>query len=197
MVEEPLKFVSVGEMRKGFGGRNTSEWARTYTWNVVFENGSGLLYGIRVPDHFTRWLPATDCELTLAAIDTNDFNGGILSFAIPKSIPAYRLSITLIDDFQLGLTKWMGEWINKIVDMDEGHTLPLKDACCKCTILNFDAEENNVRMSTYHVFPNFELMMSRNSSGDIVSHSAEFVVAGIIGPKNQIFSGTVNRLYNP
>lgn len=172
-----LKFVSTDQVR------DIGDWARTYTWNVNFDWDGPY----SSPYLFTWWLPATDLGMDIAGVETQEFTGGVLGFTIPKSSPAYKLTMTILDEHKLVMTNFIYQWMHKIVDRKKGCVLPVKDACATCNVLLFDSEGSNRYWGKFYVFPSGTFQTTRNSSSEVVSHQFEFEIAGI---KQEIMYGT-------
>lgn len=167
-------FVSIEQLR------SIGDWSRTYTWNVYFSPSNDANCAVNVPAMFRDWFPATDCTIGVTSVEKQDFTGGIGSFSIPKNYSELELTITLLDNYVLSMHRWIYSWMRQIVNVDEGYVVPVKNACCKCTIVTFDSLGKNPYIGEYMVFPNGLCDFQGNSSGDIRSREVTFSVAGVI-----------------
>jgi hypothetical protein len=179
MISNLKTFVSVEELR------SVGDWARSYTWNICFSQPESSYLKMTVPPIFSSWFPATDCNIGLNSIEKQDFSGSIGNFAIPVRTSYRTITVTVLDDYKLQVSKWMNDWLDAMTNSDIGYVLPLKDCCCSCCIINYDSKNDNIKYGIYKVFPAFNMAMARNSSGDIVSNEYEFCVAAF---EKDIFS---------
>lgn len=175
------KFVSIKDMQK------IGDWARTYTWNLVFQKGDKCDGSVpEPPSMFGDWFPAIDVTITQSGLDTQSFVGGIIPFSIPLMSVPLSLSVTFLDEHTLSVSQWLSKYASAVANRKEGYVLPLKDASYDCTVVFFDSEEGNVKTGKYTIIPNYSLALDRNSSGEIVQQQVDFHIVGI---DQDIFSG--------
>lgn len=156
--------------------RTVGDWARTFTWNICFADNDFVI----VPRMFGNWMPATEISLDIAGVESQDFAAGVFNLSIPKNSPAYKLTVTFLDEYRLIIMDWLNMWLNSIVDIEDGNTLPIKDASCVCRIALFDSIGQTTYYGSYYVYPSFTQQIQRNSSSEIVNYQVEFNVTGVI-----------------
>lgn len=152
------------------------DFGRKYTWNIMFSNFN---YGgsvANIPPRFAEWIPVHSCEIGLSSIDNFDVTGGVLSTAVPKTKQVNTLNVSLYDTYAYEFSVWMFKWRRLIITNE--YTLPVCDACAKCSVVCYDSTGKNIRLGVYYVFPTAEHQAQFDSSGDVYDTSFEFTIAG-------------------
>jgi hypothetical protein len=152
------------------------EWARSWTWDVQFEDA-----GISAP--FSKWFPATEVEEGLFNLEAFPITGGFGTFEVPKSWTLLSLQITFVDSAYLVLEQWLEKWVRTTIFGDGTHVKCLADCVKKVNIAKLDNKREMVCLNSYLVFPVGPLNFSGNSSADITSHQVEFRIVKELSKK--------------
>ena len=155
---------------------NSKEWARSDKWDVRFRSGQG-------PNGFgsgtSGWLPATDLSTPVFNISSFDWSSGHRTFAIPKALDYADISMTLLDDEQRNIKKFLKEWCEKAFP-ETGGIQYLSEVVKVLDVTQLNAQNEAVEMESYIVFPTGSVASVLNSSSSILSYPVSFKVAGYI-----------------
>lgn len=149
---------------------NSKEWARSDKWDVRFRTGQG-------PESYTDWLPATNVRTPIYNISSYDFNSGHRTFGLPKALDYPDISMTLLDDENRTIKKYLREWCEYMFPSSGGIRY-LADVARVLEITQLTAQNERVETESYIVFPTGSLASDLSSDPTILSYSVSFKVVG-------------------
>ncbi len=149
---------------------NNKDFGRSDKWDVRFRTGQG-------PDGYTDWLPATAVRTPIYNVSSYDFNSGHRSFGLPKALDYPEISMTLLDDEDRTIKKYLRKWVKDIFP-ESGGVKYLVNAVRVLEITQLTAQNEAVETESYIVFPSGSMSSDLNSEAGILSYSVTFKVVG-------------------
>lgn len=160
---------------KGVENLKTVEWAKSYLWDIKFENG---------PEHieFDDWFPAIDVEEPLTQLETYQITGFLSNYFVPKSTAAFELRITFYDDYLHTVKEWLREWVNDIILGNGEYVATLGDeGVVKLVhIEKLSPQREQISMKSYWVYPTGQMMFHGDSNSGLVTNVQSFIVVSKI-----------------
>lgn len=107
-------------------------YGTNYLWTMDFIDTNGL----KPPQPFERFFPASDVTLNLGKIEDHTFEAGHTSLSFPRKTGFKSIDITFYDDEKRGLQRWMSDWINIDIlnngefmsGLNDSHTIVIPDS---------------------------------------------------------------------
>lgn len=148
------------------------EWAPSYLWDVKFPSA---------PSPFSEWFPATAIEQELLTVNSHSFEAGLTTFDFPKASASKTLSITFHDDEQHSLQRWLRDWVENGVFLQQGRYVNyLMDLVREVHVLKLDRRRIPISGSPemYYVYPEGGMTFSGNSESGALDFTVSFRIAG-------------------
>lgn len=176
-------FITIDEINQ------VGDFARKYTWNMVFDTPESNYIQLNIPEKFKSWFPIINCNIELYTIDSFDIVGGLVTSSVPKGRQGRQLSLDMYDNFKYDFSKWVYDWKSQIVNINNNWVLPVVDACCKCKLVVYDSVGKHIRYGAYYVYPTESQQIELSSDGDPYQFQSEFIIAGV---ESELFGNTGN-----
>lgn len=149
---------------------NSKEWARSDKWDVRFRGGQG-------PTDYTDWLPATQVTTPLFNIQSFEFNSGHRTFSIPKALDYPSVSMTLYDDEDRTIKRYLREWCKQMFPSSGGLKY-LTEVVRVLEVTQLNAQNVGIETETFLVYPEGSVASSLSSESGILSYPVSFKVVG-------------------
>lgn len=149
---------------------NSKEWARQDKWDVRFRTGQG-------PDGFTNWLPATNLTTPVFNISSFDWSSGHRTFSLPKALDYPDISMTLLDDENRSIKKFLREWFEAAFP-ESGGIQYLSEIVKVLEVTQLNAQNEEVETESYIVFPTGSVASAFSSEAGVMQYPVNFKVVG-------------------
>lgn len=149
---------------------NTKDWARQDKWDVRFQTGQGI-------DGYTNWIPATNVTTPIFNISSYDWSSGHRTFSLPKALDYPDISMTLIDDEQRSVKKFLRSWFETAFP-ESGGIQYLSEVIKTLEVTQLTAQNEEVETESYIVFPVGSTASPLSSDPGVLSYTVNFKVAG-------------------
>ena len=149
---------------------NTKDWARQDKWDVRFQTGQGI-------EGYTNWIPATNVTTPIFNISSYDWSSGHRTFSLPKALDYPDISMTLIDDEQRSVKKFLRNWFETAFP-ESGGIQYLSEVIKTLEVTQLTAQNEEVETESYIVFPIGSTASSLSSDPGVLSYTVNFKVAG-------------------
>jgi hypothetical protein len=124
------------------------------------------------------YFPATSCEFDLYNVSSKSFKVGNQNLKMPIDGSAKGVDIVFYDNESHTLEKWFDDWVNRVV-LGKGKGTNVLERIVKNMLINeLDIEKNIVNTKNYWVYPEGNMKIRFNSSGDIMLFNQSFVIVG-------------------
>ena len=150
---------------------SSKEWSRSDKWDVRFKTGDG-------PEGFTDWLPATDLTVPIGNISSFDFASGHRTLAIPKALDYPDITMTLIDDENRSIKKFLRKWARDTFPNDNGVKY-LTDIVKTLEVAPLTLQNEVVEHEKYIVFLNGSMASVYGSTEGTMSYPISLKIVGI------------------
>lgn len=152
------------------------EWGRGHLWDIKFDGA---------PSPFNAWFPAIDIEENLYTLESYTFEGYGTQFKVPYKTTPFQITTIFPDDINNTLSTWLSDWVNLTI-LGNGTVSPLENSIKLVTIAKIgtiiQATRKTIKINSYWVYPEGELMFHGSSDAEVPTYSATFVVVGV-GPE--------------
>lgn len=153
---------------------NSKEWGRQNKWDVRFRTGQN-------PDGFNSgdspWLPAINVTTPIFNISSFDWSSGHRTFALPKALDYPDISMTLLDDEQRNIKKYLRSWFETAFP-ENGGIQYLSEIVRVLEVTQLTAQNESVETESYIVFPVGSTACNLTSDDGVLQYSVNFKVAG-------------------
>lgn len=153
---------------------NTKEWARSDKWDVRFRTGQN-------PEGYNStdggWLPAINVTTPIYNISSYDWSSGHRTFSMPKALDYPDITMTLLDDENRTIKKYLREWFESMFP-ESGGIQYLSDVVRILDITQLTGQNTAVETESYIVFPVGSAASVLGSESGILSYNVNFKVAG-------------------
>lgn len=153
---------------------NTKEWGRQDKWDVRFRTGQG-------PDGYgggeSGWLPATNVTTPIYNISSYDWSSGHRSFSLPKALDYPDITMTLLDDEDRTIKKYLRDWFETMFP-ESGGIKYLSDVVRILDVTQLTAQNKEVETESYVVFPVGSVASILSSESGVLSYNVNFKVVG-------------------
>lgn len=147
------------------------EWGRSDKWDVRFRTGDGP------NQQYTNWLPASDLTAPIMSISSYDWSSGHMSFSIPKAKSVPDMSMTLFDDDQRTIKKFLRSWAEETFSNDRGLKY-LSDIIKVIEVKPLTLQNEVVETEYYTVFLSGSLATVYNSTSSGITYPISLKVVG-------------------
>ena len=153
---------------------NAKEWARQAKWEVSFQSGDGPT-GFQGQDG--PWLPATNLTTPIYNISSYDWSSGHRTFSLPKALDYPDISMTLLDDDDRTIKKFLREWF-EVAFPENGGIQYLSEIVKVLNVRELKLDNTVVETESYIVFPVGSTASPFSSDPGIKSYTVNFKIAG-------------------
>lgn len=151
------------------------EWARQNKWNARFRVGEGIEgFGSGA----TSWIPATNVTTPIFNISSYDWSSGHHTFALPKAMDYPDISMTLLDDDERHVKKYLRSWFETAFPATGGIQY-LSEIVRVLEIEELRIDNTVVETESYIVFPVGSTASPLSSDDGIKSYTVNFKIAGL------------------
>lgn len=147
------------------------DWSRSDKWDVRFKTGDG-------PEGYTDWLPATDLTIPIANITSFDFASGHRTLTIPKALDYPDITMTLIDDENRTIKKFLRQWAMETFPNDSGVKY-LTDIVKTLEVMPLTLQNEVVEHERYIVFLHGSLASVYSSTDSVMSYPISLKIVGV------------------
>ena len=133
------------------------QWGTSWQYNIRFPNA---------PSPFNEWFPCSDVEEDIASLNLYALELTFRNYLIPRGMNPHNIKITFYDDVSRTITLWLKEWIEFIIDPEDGFVRTLSECCDELQVQWLDNQGAEVRVATYLVCPNTGQLVFKGTSGE-------------------------------
>ena len=155
------------------------QWARSWDWAVAFPDA---------PAPFNDWFPATDFDEQVAALDSEQFEGGLSTFKMPANSGVRMCSVSVVEAVGVPLLAWMDSWVNDDIlsrgKLNRG-IATLEESVREMYVYRLSNLGKPVYQTVYLVYPDGVVSNKGESEGGLVTYEFEFILAGEQDPSNK------------
>ena len=149
---------------------NTKDWAHQDKWDVRIKTGEGL-------EGYTNWIPATSVTSPIFNISSFDWSSGHRTFSLPKALDYPNISMTLIDDEDRTVKRFLRTWCETAFP-ESGGIQYLSEIIKTLEIVQLTEQNIEVEIESYIVFPVGSTASALTSDPGVLSYNVEFKIAG-------------------
>ena len=146
--------------------------------------GKTYLYSVRIegaPPPFNNFLPAQEVTIPSSSIESFSFSSYNSTFSVPyKELEKPIINITMIDDVDLTLKRYLEEWMSDILPENGAYVATLETAVKTLFIQRLDNFRDVVEQRAYTVYPVGRVEETLSSEGSLATLSMGFQVVGIL-----------------
>ena len=146
-------------------------WAKSYLWDCKI---------IGAPPPFDNWFPAQTVNETLFDISDKELTIGTGAFSIPQSYKEREISLTMYDDNNCTLEKFLVEWKNLMFPTRTSVQV-ISNVTKQLCIAKLNNQRKITNLVTYDVRPSGKFFFQGNTESAARTYTITFKVCSIVG----------------